>query len=121
VEKNKNNNQIRPTFSADCRVATTTTRVPAYASSVYPTSLPSAMMAAKAFFQIGDDDDKKVEEKEDDIWDPFSADCRVEEMMSKGRSEGRRKTSRCPYCAFGFHCKFRGMRSLKLCHSCQIM
>jgi hypothetical protein len=22
-------------------------------------------------------------------------------------------TSRCPYCAFGFHCKFRGMRSLK--------
>jgi hypothetical protein len=29
-----------------------------------------------------------------------------------------RKTSRCPYCAFGFHCKFRGMRSLKLCHSC---
>jgi hypothetical protein len=31
------------------------------------------------------------------------------------------KTSRCPYCAFGFHCKFRGMRSLKLCHSCQIM
>jgi hypothetical protein len=31
------------------------------------------------------------------------------------------QTSRCPYCAFGFHCKFRGMRSLKLCHSCQIM
>jgi hypothetical protein len=31
------------------------------------------------------------------------------------------KTSRCPYCAFGFHCKFRGMRSLKLCNSCQIM
>jgi hypothetical protein len=31
------------------------------------------------------------------------------------------KTRRCPYCAFGFHCKFRGMRSLKLCHSCQIM
>jgi hypothetical protein len=31
------------------------------------------------------------------------------------------KTSRCPYCAFGFHCKFRGMRSLKLCHSSQIM
>jgi hypothetical protein len=30
-------------------------------------------------------------------------------------------TSRCPYCAFCFHCKFRGMRSLKLCHSCQIM
>jgi hypothetical protein len=31
------------------------------------------------------------------------------------------KKRRCPYCAFGFHCKFRGMRSLKLCHSCQIM
>jgi hypothetical protein len=30
-------------------------------------------------------------------------------------------TSRCPYCAFGIHCKFRGMRSLKLCHLCQIM
>jgi hypothetical protein len=44
------------------------------------------------------------------------------------------KTSRCPYCAFGFHCKFTGMWScqimslmsnhvihVKLCHSCQIM
>jgi hypothetical protein len=32
-----------------------------------------------------------------------------------------RETSRCPYCAFGFHCKFTGMRSCKSCHSCQIM
>jgi hypothetical protein len=31
------------------------------------------------------------------------------------------ETSRCPYCAFGFHCKFTGMRSCKSCHSCQIM
>jgi hypothetical protein len=30
-------------------------------------------------------------------------------------------TSRCPYCAFSFNCKFRGMRSLKSCNSCQIM
>jgi hypothetical protein len=30
-------------------------------------------------------------------------------------------TSRCPYCAFGFHCKFTGMRSFKLCLSCQII
>jgi hypothetical protein len=32
-----------------------------------------------------------------------------------------KETSRCPYCAFGFHCKFTGMRSFKSCHSCQIM
>jgi hypothetical protein len=31
------------------------------------------------------------------------------------------KTSRCPYCAFGFHCKFTGIRSFKSCHSCQII
>jgi hypothetical protein len=37
--------------------------VPAYASSVYPTSLPSATTAAKAFFQSGDNDDKKEEEQ----------------------------------------------------------
>jgi hypothetical protein len=32
-----------------------------------------------------------------------------------------RQTSRCPFCAFGFYCKFTGMRSCKSCHSCQIM
>jgi hypothetical protein len=38
--------------------------------------------------------------------------------FSKQQTWRIRSTSRCPYCAFGFHCKFRGMRSLKLCHSC---
>jgi hypothetical protein len=56
-------------------------------------------------------------------WRHFSAFSILKEIetLSNRRRKFVVKTSRCPYCAFGFHCKFRGMRSLKLCHSCQIM